>query len=92
MEAGEPEAAAVVRECAEELGAHVRPAGRLGTDLPIDAGMLRVHLARLAPGSAEPQALEHAAVRWLSAAELDTVDWIDADRAVLPELAALLRP
>ena len=89
---GESEAAAVVRECAEELGAHVRPTGRLGTDLPIDAGALRVHVARLAPESAEPQALEHAALRWLSAADLDALDWIDADRAVLPELAALLRP
>jgi 8-oxo-dGTP diphosphatase len=90
VEAGEPEEAAVARECAEELGAHVRPTGRLGTDLPIDAGALRVHLARLAPDSAEPQALEHAALRWLGATELDTVDWIDADRAVLPELAVLL--
>ena len=91
VEAGEPEAAAVVRECGEELGAHVRPAGRLGTDLPIDAGVLRVHVARLAPGSPEPRALEHAALRWLGVAELTRVDWIDADRAVLPELADLLR-
>jgi 8-oxo-dGTP diphosphatase len=91
VETGESEAAAVVRECREELGAEVRPAGRLGTDLPIDAGVLRVHVARLAPGSPEPQALEHGALRWLTAAQLDTVDWIDADRAVLADLAALLR-
>ncbi len=92
VEAGEPEAAAVIRECAEELGAHVHPRGRLGTDLPIDVGVLRVHVARLAPGSPEPRALEHAALRWLAAADLDTVDWIDADRAVLTELTELLRP
>ena len=91
VEAGEPEPAAVVRECGEELGAHVRPGGRLGTDLPIDAGVLRVHVARLAAGSPEPRALEHAALRWLGLAQLKTVDWIDADRAVLPELADLLR-
>ena len=91
VEAGEPEPAAVVRECGEELGVHVRPAGRLGTDLPIDAGVLRVHVARLAAGSPEPRALEHAALRWLGVAELTAVDWIDADRAVLPELADLLR-
>jgi 8-oxo-dGTP diphosphatase len=92
VEAGEPEAAAVIRECAEELGAHVHPQGRLGTDLPIDVGVLRVHVARLAPGSPEPRALEHAALLWLAAADLATVDWIDADRAVLTELTELLRP
>jgi len=91
VEAEEHESAAVVRECCEELGARVRPAGRLGTDLPIDAGVLRVHVARLGPGSPEPRALEHTALRWLGVAELTTVDWIDADRAVLPELAHLLR-
>jgi 8-oxo-dGTP diphosphatase len=91
VETGESEAAAVVRECREELGAEVVPTGRVSTDLPIDAGVLRVHVARLAPGSAQPRALEHGALRWLGAAQLDTVDWIDADRAVLADLAALLR-
>jgi len=91
VEVGEAEAAAVVRECREELDAQVLPTGRLGTDLPIDAGVLRVHVARLAPGSPEPGALEHGALRWLGVAQLDTVDWIDADRAVLADLAALLR-
>jgi 8-oxo-dGTP diphosphatase len=91
VELGEAEAAAVVRECREELGAEVLPTGRLGTDLPIDAGVLRVHVARLVPGSPEPRALEHGALRWLGVAQLGTVDWIDADRAVLADLAALLR-
>ena len=91
VEAGESEAAAVVRECREELGAQVLPVGRLGTDLSIDAGVLRVHVAGLAPDSPEPRAYEHAALRWLGAADLDTVDWIDADRAVLADLVELLR-
>ena len=91
VEVAEAEAAAVVRECREELDAQVLPTGRLGTDLPIDAGVLRVHVARLAPGSPQPRALEHGALRWLGVAQLDTVDWIDADRAVLADLAALLR-
>ncbi len=91
LEAGESEADAVVRECGEELGAHVRPAGRIGTDLPIDAGVLRVHVARLVPGSPAPRALEHAALRWLGPSELHAIDWIDADRAVLDDLTALLQ-
>jgi 8-oxo-dGTP diphosphatase len=67
-------------------------AGRLGTDLPIDAGVLRVHVAELPPGAPEPRALDHAAVRWVGAAELDELDWVDADRAVLADLLALLEP
>jgi 8-oxo-dGTP diphosphatase len=90
VEPGESECAAVVRECREELGADVRVAGRLATDLPIDAGTLRVHVARLRPGSPEPTASEHAALRWLGPGELDCVDWIEADRAVLGDLRDLL--
>ncbi len=89
VEPAEPEADAVVRECREELGCAVTPTGRVGTDLLIDAGVLRVHAAVPAPGP-EPAALEHAALRWVRPAELDAVDWVDADRAVLPELRALL--
>lgn len=90
VEQGESEPEAVARECREELGALVRATGRLGADLPIAVGVLRVHLAELAPGSAEPAALEHAAVRWVAAPEFATLDWVEADRAVLDDLAAVL--
>jgi 8-oxo-dGTP diphosphatase len=91
VEPGESEPDAVVRECREELATQVRVTGRLGTDLPIDAGVLRVHSAELAPGAPEPQALEHSAVRWVGPDELAEVDWVDADRAVVADLVALLR-
>jgi 8-oxo-dGTP diphosphatase len=90
VEPGEDEAAAVVRECREELGTEVATEGRVGTDLPIGAGVLRVHRARLAPGAPEPRALEHTAVRWVDAAEVPHVDWVDADRAVVADLVRLL--
>jgi 8-oxo-dGTP diphosphatase len=86
VEPGETECDAVTRECREELGAEVVATGRIGTDLPIAAGLLRVHCARLVPGSPEPTELEHSAVRWVGAAELDGLDWVDADRAVLADL------
>lgn len=92
VEAGESEVDAIARECREELGATVRATGRLGTDLPLDDGVLRVHAAELVAGSAEPQALEHAALRWVGPDELAGVDWVDADRAVLADLRELLRP
>ena len=90
VEPGEDESAAVARECREELGTDVIPDGRVGTDLPIDIGVLRVHHARPAPGAAEPRALEHTAVRWVDAAEVPAVHWVDADRAVTADLVRLL--
>lgn len=91
VEAGESEPDAVVRELREELGAQVRVTGRLGTDLPVDGVVLRVHTAELDPAGPAPQPLEHAALRWVDAAELPQLDWVDADRAVVADLAALLR-
>lgn len=92
VEPGESEPEAVERECREELGALVRPTGTLGTDLPLDAAVLRVHTAELRPGSPEPRALEHAALRWVGAEEVEAVDWVEADRAVVADLLALLAP
>lgn len=90
VEAGESEQEAVVRECREELGTDVVAGARIGTDLPIAVGVLRVRAASLAPGAPQPRPLEHGALRWLGPDELDDVAWLDADRAVLADLAALL--
>ncbi len=92
VEPGEDEPAAVVRECREELGTEVVPDGRVGTDLPIAAGVLRVHRARPAAGAAEPVALEHTALRWVDATQVPDLDWVDADRAVVDDLVRLLDP
>lgn len=110
VEPGETEAAALVRECVEELGARIvvepRPGAdprigtdtrngtdtRIGTDLPIGRRVLRIHAARLVPGSPEPQAREHRSLRWVGAHEVAGLGWLDADRAVVAELRALLRP
>lgn len=91
VEPGESEPDAVVRECREELAAQVRVTGRLGTDLPIDAGVLRVHTAELGPEAPEPRPLEHSALRWVGPDEVAEVDWVDADRAVVADLVGLLR-
>jgi 8-oxo-dGTP diphosphatase len=90
VEAGESEPAAVVRECREELGAEVRVTGRLGPDLPLAGGVLRVHAAELVTGSPDPKPLEHSALRWITPAELDALPWVEADRALVPDLRTLL--
>lgn len=90
VEPGEDERAAVVRECREELGTEVVPGERVGTDLPIDAGVLRVYRAEPAPEAPEPEPLEHAALRWVDAAEARTLDWAHADRSLVHDLVQLL--
>ncbi|WP_433321387.1 (deoxy)nucleoside triphosphate pyrophosphohydrolase [Micromonospora chersina] len=91
VEPGEIETDALVRECAEELGVRVEIGDRLGRDVRMAHGrsVLRVYLARLLHGD-EPKALEHSELRWLSAAELDTVEWLPADVPIVAALRPLL--
>ena len=87
--AGETEAEALARELAEELGIDVAVGPRLGDDVALNATMtLRAYAATLIRG--EPQPHDHAALRWVSVAELDEVDWAPADRDFLPALGRLL--
>ncbi|MEV0680029.1 NUDIX domain-containing protein [Actinosynnema sp. NPDC050436] len=91
VEPGEDDRDAVVRECAEELGVEVVAGELLGPDVPLRSDhLLRVYRAELVSG--EPRALDHPAVRWVGAGELDGLDWLAADRVVLPALHELLDP
>ncbi|MGR6321989.1 (deoxy)nucleoside triphosphate pyrophosphohydrolase [Micromonospora soli] len=91
VEPGEGETAALIRECAEELGVRVEIGARVGRDVRMAHGrsVLRVYVARLLHGD-QPKALEHSELRWLSAAELDTVPWLPADVPVVAALRPLL--
>lgn len=87
VEAGETEQHALARECREELGIDVVADGRLGPDVPLPGGgVLRVHVAALAVPGAAPRALEHRAISWVDPDRLDGLDWLDADRVLLPDL------
>jgi 8-oxo-dGTP diphosphatase len=55
---------------------------------PPGTSTLRVWWARIASGA--PTAHEHAALRWAHADELDALDWIPADRPLLPAVQSLL--
>jgi 8-oxo-dGTP pyrophosphatase MutT (NUDIX family) len=89
VEPGESEPDAVVRECVEELGVRVRVTGRIGPDLVLANGwVLRVYAAGLVSG--RPRAVEHRAVRWIGPGELAGLDWLPADRVLVPRLRALL--
>ncbi|MDT0276803.1 (deoxy)nucleoside triphosphate pyrophosphohydrolase [Blastococcus goldschmidtiae] len=96
VDPGESDLAALVRECTEELGVVVEPGDFLG-EVPLDgvvaggprgASTMRVWSGRVVSG--EPVAHEHAALRWVGADELDGIDWIAADRPLLPAVRDLL--
>jgi 8-oxo-dGTP diphosphatase len=87
VEPGETEQDALVRECREELGVDVVVGRRVGEDCPLHNGMvMRVWTAAIVGG--EPEAREHAALRWLSAAELFDTPWLPAD---IPAVKAVLK-
>ncbi|SCX38182.1 8-oxo-dGTP diphosphatase [Klenkia marina] len=96
VERGEPELDALVRECREELSVDVAPQAFLG-EVPLPgvvaggppgASTLRVWWGRVSAG--ELVAHEHHEVRWLTGDELEGLDWIPADRPLLPAVRALL--
>lgn len=88
VEPGETFAAALVREISEELALDIEP-GELLCTVQRDSATVRVHLhcflCRIRGGVLTLR--EHAAARWLEAHELESVDWLPADREVLPRLA-----
>ena len=96
VERGEDDLTALVRECREELGLVVAPQEFLG-EVPLDgvvaggvpgASTLRVWCCRVAGGALV--AHEHTELRWLAGDELEGLDWIPADRPLLPAVRALL--
>jgi 8-oxo-dGTP diphosphatase len=96
VERGESDLSALVREVGEELDVAIVPQAFVGEvllDGVVGGGApgtstLRVWWGRLAGGA--PVAREHAQLRWVRAGELEDLDWIPADRPLLPAIRALL--
>lgn len=95
VEPAESDVDAVRRECAEELGVDVRVGEPVGPDVVLGGNragdmLLRVYRAELTEPGAVPHPHDHEALRWLTAGRLGSVDWLPADRVLLPALRRLL--
>ncbi|SDX76032.1 8-oxo-dGTP diphosphatase [Amycolatopsis xylanica] len=91
VEPGETEGVALYRECQEELDVDILVGARVGQDIALPGGkVLRIYAASLLSG--EPRPVEHKALRWLTPDDLADVDWLPADRELLPDLRLLLTP
>ena len=86
---GESEPQALARELREELGIEVEVDTRVGEDVVVGNLVLRAYRARLRDGGI-PHPHEHLALRWVTADELDTVEWVAADAGWIPALRAAL--
>ena len=87
MEPGESGPEALVRECREELGVHIRVLGAF-MDVTHAYPDLTVHLtlyeSRIASG--EVQKIEHSDIRWITPEEIDDYDFCPADQAFCREI------
>jgi 8-oxo-dGTP diphosphatase len=83
VEAGESEPDAVVRECREELGVQVEVGPLIGRSEISDALGLALYLVGLVAGDPRVGA-DHDELRWLGAADLDDLAWLDADLPLVP--------
>lgn len=85
VDPGESEQEALRRELAEELGIAVSVGERVGPDVDLgDNLLLRCHLARAGGSPMRPN--EHDALQWVEPDGLDAVNWLAADRQILPDL------
>lgn len=84
IEAGETPEEALVREIREELAAEITVTEYLTSieyDYPAFHLSMQCYLAKIVHGT--PVLLEHEAARWLTREELDSVDWLPADRTII---------
>jgi 8-oxo-dGTP diphosphatase len=89
VEPGESVERALVRECLEELGVDTIVLGEIARRR-IDGADLILLQTKLIDPAAQPVAVEHISLRWVSAAELDGLDWLSTNTAFSPDVARRL--
>lgn len=87
IEEGESREEALQREIREELDTEIRIGKSLCTveyDYPAFLLVLHCYLCTVAAGDLRLK--EHESARWLSLADLESVDWLPADIQILPAI------
>ena len=91
IEEGESPEQALIREIREELGVEIEVHDLIDI-IDYDYETFHLHMncywATVVRG--ELQLLEHEAAKWLDASNIESVDWLPADLAILPKIAAEL--
>jgi len=92
VEADETKEQALVREIREELGAALS-VGKPVMDVTHEYPDLTVHLTlfEAAIAGGEPQKLEHHDIRWITADEIDTVEFCPADQVFLETVRNVMK-
>ena len=91
IEPGESPQQALIREIWEELDLGIAVGGSLAVleyDYPAFHLSMQCFWCRITEGT--PVLKEHADARWLGAEDLDSVDWLPADRALIGQVRAAL--
>lgn len=91
VEPGEDDAAALIRECREELGVEVEVGEKVGPDYLTPRGTMLVRTYRATLVTGEPAPIEsHDEVRWLAAGtpEVRALSWLEGDYLILDALEA----
>ena len=86
-ESGEDPREALVREIREELRVDIVPGAEIGVvehEYPNISIRMQCFWAEIWEGS--PVLTEHENAKWISADELEQVDWLPADRKILPKI------
>ena len=92
IEPNETPETAIVREIEEELDTEIIVEKEIGTieyDYPTFHISMKCFWCSIKSG--ELKLLEHEDAKWISLEEIDSVDWLPADREILPKIKDFLK-
>jgi 8-oxo-dGTP diphosphatase len=90
VERGETPQAALVRECAEELGTRIVVGPELARKRLDTGATLILFAASMQQTATEPVPLEHRELGWFGSAQLPGLDWLTTNMQFVPEVTRRL--